>query len=618
MPYTFLNLKDEIKALIWPNGVPENHVGVVDAYFVQAMNFIQQNVDCLRDEHVDITPQCGTYFRCGTSAMDRPDGVIKRLFTVLDENHCDPVTYRQVEMDELKCWSRCFARLVTAPANTGMEALPFGFKFPDASTDSEWGRAMVGLWAIEGEKIFIAPWLQTNERVVVEWSGSKTTWADTDLVQESADIKRAVKLFVQKEYIRDMDCDQVRYQTFHAEFFGSAGIIGALPHLRWECREKIKLRSRPYCPDEARILEFNYVKPTTLSKDLDPTPVVVLGLIGDYGFAGTPALDVATLVKSWEPDHIITLGGNNYGDLTHGFGHADTIDQNVGQHYHDYIFPYNGSYGIERSPNRFWPILGAADLDSDEGQPFLDYFSLPNNDRYYDRIFGNVHVFFINAGYQTDGTLVEVNGNSESSIQAQWILSRAIRSTARWKIAVVSHPPFTSRDAAIGFGGYPGNTALQWDFESYGFNAVFSGHGQHYERILLDGFPYFINGAGGHALQDFNDPPAAGSDLRYNDDYGAIRLSATCYTLLVQFVNRAGTVIDSYEIAHPASTGESGTVAVCGSTSAPAGLELYFSTTTDGDPNGVLDGQMGRHAYDPTEFRDWIKNSPLGTLTGWL
>src|SRR5262245_221000 len=79
-------------------------------------------------------------------------------------------------------------------------------------------------------------------------------------------------------------------------------------------------------------------------------------VIGDYGYAGQPELDVANLVKSWNPDLVITLGDNNY-----ELGAASTIDQNIGQYYHQFISPYTGGYGLGDSVNRFFPCLGNHD-----------------------------------------------------------------------------------------------------------------------------------------------------------------------------------------------------------------------------------------------------------------
>lgn len=58
-------------------------------------------------------------------------------------------------------------------------------------------------------------------------------------------------------------------------------------------------------------------------------------VIGDYGSGRPQEQDVANLVKSWNPDFIITTGDNNYPN-----GEASTIDPNIGQFYHDFIYPY--------------------------------------------------------------------------------------------------------------------------------------------------------------------------------------------------------------------------------------------------------------------------------------
>ncbi len=42
------------------------------------------------------------------------------------------------------------------------------------------------------------------------------------------------------------------------------------------------------------------------------TERITFAVIGDYGLAGQPLLDVSNLVKGWNPDFIVTLGDNNY------------------------------------------------------------------------------------------------------------------------------------------------------------------------------------------------------------------------------------------------------------------------------------------------------------------
>jgi hypothetical protein len=63
--------------------------------------------------------------------------------------------------------------------------------------------------------------------------------------------------------------------------------------------------------------------------------------------------DVASQVKGWKPDFILTVGDNNYPK-----GAASTIDRNIGQYYHDFIYPCRGRYGAGAAINRFFPTLG--------------------------------------------------------------------------------------------------------------------------------------------------------------------------------------------------------------------------------------------------------------------
>lgn len=545
-PYTYADLKDDVKSSIWPNGPPENLVIAIDRMILQSVNWLQQNIECFKDEHLDVIPQCATYFHCGLTVIDKPDGVINKIFTVQNDGFCDPVTYDEVSKSELLNWSRWLMKLVTTPSDAALTVLAGGFAVAGVATDDTSGRALFGKWSKDGNRILVSPWLQSYESVVVDWKGYKTTWNNTDVVPDAPDYKRAVKLFVQREFARDFERDAAFQQICGDDLQGNPGrgIIGAIPSLIFQCREKMRQRQSQHSPTETDYLWLNYKQPVV---DEDPPQAeIIIAAIGDYGSAGTPELEVADLVKSWNPSHIITLGDNNYPS-----GAAATIDANVGQYYHDFISPYKGAYGADKGTNRFWPALGNHDLDltvSSPGQPYKDYFALPNNERYYDVVIGPVHFFIINSGYNTAGVLKEADGITATSIQANYILMRAVKSTIKWKIAVLHHPPYTSRPANGSFGYYPGTTALRWPFKKYGFDAVLSGHGHGYERIIVDDFPYFVNGSGGNDLVAFSGPSVTGSAKQYSADYGALKISASCDSLTIAFKNTDDVEIDSYTI----------------------------------------------------------------------
>ena len=113
------------------------------------------------------------------------------------------------------------------------------------------------------------------------------------------------------------------------------------------------------------------------SKHSGATTALRFAVIGDYGLAGEAERDVANLVKSWGVDFVISTGDNNYPD-----GGAATIDANIGQDHSSFIFPYSGRFGSTATQNRFFPTLGNHDWDAAGALPYLNYFTLPGNERY--------------------------------------------------------------------------------------------------------------------------------------------------------------------------------------------------------------------------------------------
>ena len=127
-----------------------------------------------------------------------------------------------------------------------------------------------------------------------------------------------------------------------------------------------------------------------------------------------------------------------------------------------------------------------------------------------------------------------------SSTQAAWLQSRLAESTATWKIVYMHHPPYSS--------GYHGSIEwMRWPFEEWGASAVLAGHDHTYERLVINSFPYFVNGLGGGNIYFFK-IPVEGSEVRYADDYGAMLVEATEDFINFKFINRSGEVIDSYSL----------------------------------------------------------------------
>ncbi len=261
-----------------------------------------------------------------------------------------------------------------------------------------------------------------------------------------------------------------------------------------------------------------------------PGQVTRVAVIGDYGYAGPAAAAVASLVAGWNPDLIITTGDNNY-----PWGAAATIDENIGQYYHDFILGYAGRFGSGSPTQRFFPSPGNHDWVTPGALPYLDFFILPGNERYYDLRYGCLHLFALD----TDGQ--EPDGNTASSNQAKWLERQLAETAGFWRIAYGHHPPYSS-------GPHGSQAALQWPFAPWGLDAVLAGHDHLYERLSVGGLPYFVNGLGGNpGIYDFQ-PPVPGSLVRYNDKHGAMLLEATGERLRFRFIAIDGQTIDDFSL----------------------------------------------------------------------
>ena len=262
-----------------------------------------------------------------------------------------------------------------------------------------------------------------------------------------------------------------------------------------------------------------------------PTPVrVTFAVIGDYGMGDEAEGRVASLVQSWNPDLVLTVGDNNY-----PLGEAETIDAHIGQFYQSFIYPYTGAYGPGATANRFFPALGNHDLYSEAGQAYFDYFILPGNERYYDFVWGPVHFFCLNS---TDS---EPDGVGRSSAQAAWLRERLAASTSPWQVVYFHLPPYSS--------GYHGSVDwMRWPFAAWGADVVLSGHDHLYERLEVDGIPYVINGLGGGPIYPF-EATLAESRVRYNASHGALWVVASEQSMTFQFIAEDGVAVDTFELS---------------------------------------------------------------------
>ncbi len=599
----FTELVTELRSDIWPEGVPENLVAPIHKSFEAAVTHLQRYVPCLQSRNINRYPQCSTYFQGGKTVIDAPKGRINKVYTVLDKEGDEvyPALFTQVSLDQLECNNLKLLSMVYPPRNLDKNPLPMGFKYPEEDSDfrvtrngttktlttNKHGRAVIGQWAIDRNRIYISPWINSDEVIVVEWDGVKTRYSLDDAVIEDIDFKRAVKLYVQREYARDFDNDYERYKYMSMDFDTA---MGDLIH---ECKKQTEVKKTFFCPEAYDILaqrrnqRFNEAlnvtttttatteaATTTLAADAAVDVSFTFGVIGDYGastggsgtaYDGTNSSAVADLVKGWSPEFIITTGDNSYGATGGDQSTITDLDTNVGQWYSDFIFPYgqSGLHGYTSTSNattgnRFFPSIGNHDITEAYGTTdaglahYKNYFTLPNNEEYYDFVKGPIHFFCLFSNKRTDNSVYNAKlGLGITGGQHEWLESKLGNSSSHWKVVYFHNSPYSSETASGGHG--PGDTDMRWDFPAMGADVVISGHAHNYERIKdANDFRYLVNGAGGAPLRGSGAtlPNGYTSEKFHSaaNGHGAIKGTVDGTTLKFEFIDKAGTTIDTYTL----------------------------------------------------------------------
>ncbi len=307
---------------------------------------------------------------------------------------------------------------------------------------------------------------------------------------------------------------------------GNGSPLRSKRRLLAECLENRRLLSADLAngpPDHANPAEYAPAPPTSLR----------FAMLGDFGDDSTAEANVAALVAAQTPDIVVTAGDNRYGSRTY--------EQVIGNHYGQYVSTVSGGTS---AVNRFFPAPGNHDYNDGGGiSQYLNYFDLPGvgvtstntsgNERYYDVIEGPVHFFFIDSDEA-------ISNSTDRAAQQTWLQTQMSASTAPWQVVLLHHAPFSSAN-------HGSNSTMQWNYAGWGADAVLAGHDHTYERIGRNGIPYFVNGLGGRSIYNFN-TPIAGSEVRYNADYGAMIVDATDAEMTFQFLNVSGTVIDTYTV----------------------------------------------------------------------
>lgn len=543
---TFAELHAESKANNFPDGLPSNlrnqyRNAVTDA-LIAAQKYcktVDGEESYYQQRHIDRFPFCSTYFNCGATVVPAPNGRVLEVYTVVDGLECCRVDYTPVaNFAEFRQWIARWTETWTEPPNTGLPTLQPGFKFSEAVTDKALGRAGYGHYFIHNRKIFIAPRIESDEIVVVEWAGLKQSFDDADIVTEDADreLTRFIELYAAHEIWSRFMQDTQQAGIFFAKQ------REAMIELISSAQDKLLANQRkPAFPSPRSVggcgcvsKECRVVAPASeFGGVAAASNEHVIGFTADIQGDGEESLEeeqsVETLITGWTPDAIVFGGDLREGDNTY-------------QQMFEDMAGYAGYLArTDAATNRLWPVLGNHDWT--DGGGLLEWYSyfqmLPNNQRYYEFVVGAVH-FFSLSGYAS-----EPDGITSTSPQAEWLRLKLAASKAKWKVVLLHQPPYSSK------AGYDGSV-YQWPFKLWGADLLLTGHIHAYERLLENGLPIITCGLGGEEPLVTLGAPIAGSLFQHDTTHGAVRMVAGCDRLVCEFYPVGTTTpIDTLTLTKP-------------------------------------------------------------------
>lgn len=576
----FAQFKTKLRKTLWPAGEAKNLRDPHDRWFMLAMMEIQKFCPCVQQFNTSEFKQCSTFWENAKTVVNMPHGYVRQVYTIANDDWRDAVVFESSNWDAIQAWATNLYRAKT-PINKGLPKLPMGYWNAEPSTDSLCGRARLGIWAYNRHRLFVAPWIQSNETLVVEWDGLKDRWEDTDGVNElywTADYEDAIILFINWKHALHYG-DKKYAQELELKWRDAfAGLI-------WNCREMItqqRLKGNAYAshlPTAAQIADDKIPDA--------PGARPLAALIGDWGLDAAPLEDNVTQINLFNPQIVIPLGDNIYGNFP-----SPTVDSLWGKFWSTRIFPYTGAYtaGTEQT---IWPAWGNHDWDYNL-QKELDFMTLKNNERYYSVVKGSVELFILSSDpREPDLGYVNASTSTENGVEGTWLRLKLALSTAKWKVVIWHHPPYTSDVNNI-----PGALWMRWPVEAWGADMLLNGHGHNYEDGLIGTIPWIVDGLGGHSIRGFTGQIPQ-SYYQYNANYGFGILDADCATLTHKFYTRTGVLIRTVSV------------------SAATGLTT-FTTNDDGSGGSGTDntGMSNEDLLEEAGSESYTKTAPIRDADG--
>jgi hypothetical protein len=520
IPYS--QFTTQIRAILFPYGEAENQISAHDLFFVGALIELQRVVPKMAEKHRDIIPFCDCYFECAsgmTVILNPPRGRISRIVSLAD--NCCEVNYEfHRDLHELREFSRRFFERWELPMRE--PDMPIGLVKSDSRFNKlTQHRAIFGKFSLHNERLYVAPRLNSNERLLVEWSGYKRAWSDSDLIWEDPELSQAVLEYVKTEHIRHFEPDSnelVLHENKWQEHRQNLIIDGMIEE-EADLVERRIVNVGPASCQSCSTGSPCYDADAAVSPDAD---FVFVSDTGPTEAGTTWSADVMKLAASFNPRYVV-----HGGDVRHSYMpiYRDVFDVDT---FYDYL----------RTPtaatNRFWPAIGNHDTyDGDLYAGFNRFFPVTAGRHYYDVVIGDIHWFFLSTWTN------EPDGWTYDSEQAGWLRPQLQTSQAKWKIVVSHVPPYTNHS-----GNFNQTWMRSWPFKTWGADLVLSGHTHAYERFEVGGLPHIVGGWSGAVLTTLA-LNHSGTKAKFNSTHGLVRGYVESDRLKLEAVTVDGAVIDT-------------------------------------------------------------------------
>jgi hypothetical protein len=243
-------------------------------------------------------------------------------------------------------------------------------------------------------------------------------------------------------------------------------------------------------------------------------------VVGDFGSGTRNETAVVSLIESWHPDFVLTVGDNAYPE-----GAAGLLDRDV-----------FGPYAAVMRDSAWFPALGNHDVDASGGKPEVQAFHSLGNERWYRFTWGNAAVVVLDSD-------ASVGPGSPQLRFARAALARP----ACLRFAAWHHPPWEPPSARISPGLRRTVVPL---VERDGIQVVFEGHLHAYARSRPHrGVVYVAVGTGGAELSSDAGDLTIPSARVVQGRFGALRVDVAGRSARFRYETVDGSVRDEFRLS---------------------------------------------------------------------